>query len=108
MADGWARLVLAALASNLAIAGVKFAAFAFTRSTAMLTEAIHSLVDTVDQVLLLVGQARSARGADAAHPFGHGMEAFFWSFTVALMIFLVGGTISIRQGILRILHPEPL
>ena len=74
MADGTGKVVLAAMAGNLAIAAVKFVAFFFTRSTAMLTEAIHSCVDTIDQVLLLIGQGRSAKAPDARHPFGYGME----------------------------------
>ncbi|MEI9965240.1 MAG: cation transporter [Caulobacteraceae bacterium] len=83
--------MLAALAGNLAIAVVKFAAFLFTRSSAMLTESIHSLVDTGDQLLLLTGQARGSRPPDATHPLGYGMETYFWSFIVALMVFLLGG-----------------
>ncbi len=105
---GTVGVVLAALAGNLAVAAVKFAAFAFTRSTAMLTEAIHSCVDTSDQILLLIGQTRAARPADERHPFGHGMETYFWSFVVALMIFFVGGAASIWQGLQRIAHPAAL
>ena len=108
MASGSGMVVLAALAGNLAVAAVKFIAFAFTRSTAMLTEAIHSCVDTSDQILLLVGQTRAAKPPDERHPFGHGMETYFWSFVVALMIFFVGGAVSIWQGLERILHPAPL
>ncbi|CAN5188689.1 cation diffusion facilitator family transporter [soil metagenome] len=95
-------VVLAALAGNLAIAVVKFTAFGFTRSTAMLTEAIHSLVDTIDQALLLVGEARGRKPADATHPFGYGLEIYFWSFTVALMVFVLGGTVSIYEGVLKL------
>jgi cation diffusion facilitator family transporter len=98
-------VVLAALAGNLAIAVTKLAAFAVTRSTAMLTEAVHSLVDTSDQLLLLIGQKRSARPADESHPFGYGMEIYFWGFIVALMIFLAGGAFSIWQGVEKIRHP---
>jgi cation diffusion facilitator family transporter len=101
-------VVLAALAGNLAIALTKLAAFAMTRSTAMLTEAIHSLVDTGNQALLLVGQARARRPPDEGHPFGHGMEIYFWSFIVALMIFLVGGVLSIWQGYHKVLHPADI
>lgn len=108
MADGSTRVVLAALAGNLAIAATKFAAFAFTGSSAMLTEAIHSLVDTGDQVLLLVGQRRSALPADESHPFGRGMELYFWSFIVALMVFVAGGVAAIWQGLHAIAHPEPI
>jgi cation diffusion facilitator family transporter len=102
------RVVLAALAGNLAVSLTKFVAFGLTRSTAMLTEAIHSLVDTGNQLLLLVGQSRAARPAHAAHPLGHGQEIYFWSFIVALMIFLVGGAVSIWEGAEKLLHPEPI
>jgi cation diffusion facilitator family transporter len=101
-------VVLTALAGNLAIALIKFAAFFFTRSTAMLTEAIHSVVDTGDQLLLLVGQKRGARPPDASHPFGYGMETYFWSFIVALMIFVVGGALSIWEGAEKLLHPADM
>ena len=99
------RVVMVALAGNLAIALIKLAAFATTRSTAMLTEAIHSFVDTGDQILLMVGQARGRRAPDASHPFGYGMETYFWSFIVALMIFMVGGALSIWEGFEKLLHP---
>jgi cation diffusion facilitator family transporter len=74
----------------------------------MLTEAIHSLVDTADQVLLLVGQTRGERPADATHPLGYGMEVYFWSFVVALMVFLVGGVLSMYEGVRQILNPIPV
>jgi cation diffusion facilitator family transporter len=102
------RVVLVALAGNLAIAITKFAAFAVTRSTAMLTEGIHSLVDTGDQLLLLVGQWRAAKPADATHPFGYGLETYFWSFIVALMIFFAGGTVAVWEGAEKLLHPAPV
>lgn len=108
MADGSTRVVYVALAGNLAIAVTKLGAFAITRSSAMLTEAVHSLVDTADQVFLLVGLKRAARPPDAAHPFGHGLEAYFWSFVVTLMIFTLGGAVSIWNGAHRMLSPEPL
>lgn len=99
------RVLLAALGGNLAIALTKLAAFAATRSTAMLTEAVHSFVDTSDQLLLLIGQRRADRPADESHPFGYGMEIYFWGFIVALMIFMVGGAFSIWQGVEKIRHP---
>ena len=74
----------------------------------MLTEAIHSLVDTADQVLLLVGQTRGETPADATHPLGYGMEVYFWSFIVALMVFLVGGVLSMYEGARQILNPAPV
>ncbi|HEY3695631.1 cation diffusion facilitator family transporter [Phenylobacterium sp.] len=108
MAADSTRVVLTALAGNLAIAAAKFTAFAFTRSTAMLTEAIHSLVDSGNQALLLVGQKRASRPSDESHPFGYGMEVYFWAFVVALMIFLVGGALSIWQGVERLRAPAPI
>ena len=102
------RVVLAALAGNGAIALAKFAAAGISGSTAMLTEAIHSLVDTADQVLLLVGQTRGERRADATHPLGYGMEVYFWSFVVALMVFLLGGVLSMYEGMRQILNPIPV
>lgn len=103
--SGSTRVVLAALGGNLAVAVVKFAAFAATRSTAMLSEGVHSLVDTADQLLLLVGQRRAGRPASPTHPFGYGMEMYFWSFIVALLIFFVGGALAVWQGVEKILHP---
>jgi cation diffusion facilitator family transporter len=100
--------VYAALAGNLAIAGVKLAAFAFTGSSAMLTEAIHSTVDTGNQALLLFGMARAARAPDETHPFGYGMELYFWSFVVALLVFALGGGVSIYEGIVKIAHPAEI
>lgn len=108
MAEGSTKVVLAALAGNLAIAAAKFGAFAVSGSSAMLTEAIHSVVDTADQVLLLVGEKRSKMKPDAAHPLGHGGEAYFWSFIVALMVFLVGGLLSISAGIRHLRNPQEL
>ena len=74
----------------------------------MLTEAIYSLVDTTDQALLLVGHTRGEKPADATHPLGYGMEVYFWSFIVALMVFLVGGALSIYEGVRQILNPAPV
>jgi len=103
--QGALKVVLAALAGNLAIAVTKFVTFSFTGSTSILTEGIHSLVDTTDQVLLLVGQARAKKPADDSHPFGYGLETYFWSFIVSLMIFVAGGAASIWQGAHRMLNP---
>ncbi|MDB5463749.1 MAG: hypothetical protein JWP23_2138, partial [Phenylobacterium sp.] len=100
--------VLAALAGNGAIALAKFVAAGLSGSTAMLTEAIHSLVDTGDQLLLLVGQKRGKRPPDETHPLGYGMETYFWSFIVALMVFVLGGVLSIYEGVRHMLRPEPV
>jgi len=108
MAKGSTLVIIVALTGNLAIALAKFVASWISGSTAMLTEAIHSLVDTGDQVLLLVGQKRGARPPDARHPPGHGMETYFWSFIVALMVFLLGGVLSLYEGVRHILKPEPV
>src|SRR4051812_31759450 len=108
MADGTTRVIYAALAGNGAIAVSKFIAAGLSGSSAMLTEAIHSLVDTGDQLLMLWGQRRAALPANEAHPLGYGMEAYFWSFVVALMVFMLGGVVSIFEGVRHILAPAPL
>ena len=108
MADPSGRVVYTALAGNTAIAAAKFGAFAMSGSSAMLTEAIHSIVDTADQILLLVGQARGRKAPDATHPLGYGMETYFWSFVVALMVFMLGGAVSLYQGVRHTLAPETI
>jgi cation diffusion facilitator family transporter len=106
MSDGSKRVVYVALAGNLAIALAKLGGYAVSRSSAMLTEAIHSFVDSVDQVLLLVGQARAATKRDATHPLGYGMETYFWSFIVAVMVALAGGVVAIYTGVHRVMAPD--
>jgi cation diffusion facilitator family transporter len=101
-------VVYAALAGNLGVAAVKFLAAWWSGSSAMLSEAIHSMVDTSNQGLLLLGIHRSRRPPDAMHPFGHGMEIFFWGFVVALMIFAVGGAFSCYQGLSKLARLEPV
>lgn len=103
-----AIVVYAALAGNLAIAVTKLVAFLMTGSSAMLTEAIHSAVDTGNQGLLLLGLRRAAKPPSETHPFGYGMELYFWAFVVALLIFALGGAFSIYEGWRKILQPEPI
>ena len=106
-ASGSARTLIVALAANLGIAVAKFVAAAITGSSAMLTEGVHSVVDSVNQVLLLYGRSRAARPPDAIHPFGYGRELYFWSFVVAVLVFALGAGVSIYEGVLHILDPEP-
>lgn len=108
MASGSKKVVYAAMFGNLAIAITKFAAAAWTGSSAMLSEGIHSAVDTSNQVILLFGMKRAARPPDDRHPFGYGMEIYFWAFVVALLIFALGGSVSIYEGVHRVMHPEPI
>jgi len=102
------KVIIAALLGNLGIAVAKFGAWSVTGSSAMLSEAIHSLVDTGNQWLLLHGSRRARRPADAAHPFGYGMEVYFWTFVVAMLVFALGAGLSIYEGIKRIRDPQPL
>jgi cation diffusion facilitator family transporter len=107
MAGASSRLVIyAALAGNGAVALVKFAAAAWTGSSAMLSEAIHSSVDTADQALILYGLKRAQRPPDENHPLGHGREVYFWSFTVALLIFTLGAGLTAYGGLQHVLAPH--
>ena len=102
------KVIYAALVGNSLIAVSKFWAAAITGSSAMFSEAIHSVVDTGNQWLLLYGLKRSKRPADKTHPFGYGMEVYFWSFVVAILIFGLGAGISINEGIAKVRNPHPV
>jgi len=108
MAASSNKAIYGAIIANIAIAVSKFIAAFFTGSSAMFSEGIHSLVDTGNGFLLLIGVRRSKKPADGIHPFGYGKEVFFWSFVVALLIFALGGGLSIREGIKHLQHPQPL
>lgn len=101
-------VVYAALSGNVLIAVTKFGAAFVTGSSSMLTEGVHSLVDTINQVLLLYGMHRSQRPADERHPLGYGRELYFWSFIVALLIFAGGAGVSIYEGVLHIREPQAM
>jgi cation diffusion facilitator family transporter len=100
------RAVLAALAANLGIAVTKFIAFLFTGSASMLAESVHSVADTGNEVLLLVGRGRSTRPASEEHPFGFGRERYFYGFVVSVMLFTVGAAFSVYDGVHKIVTPE--
>jgi len=102
------RVIYAALIGNLLIAATKFAAAAYTGSSAMLSEAIHSTVDSGNQLLLMLGIRRAARPANTRHPFGHGLQLYFWTFVVSVLIFGVGAGVAVIQGLDKILTPHPV
>src|ERR1700685_4251936 len=102
------KAVLTAIVSDLAIATAKLTAWAFTHSSGMLSEAIHSLVDAGNGSLLVLGLHRSRKQADETHPFGYGKELYFWTLLVALFVFFAGGGASIAEGYLRVRNPRPL
>jgi len=102
------KSIYSALAANILIAITKFIAGSISNSSAMIAEGVHSVVDTINELLLLYGIRLSKKPADALRPFGYGKELYFWSFIVALLIFGLGGGISIYQGYQHIRHPEPL
>ncbi|MGH6935893.1 MAG: cation diffusion facilitator family transporter, partial [Methylocella sp.] len=109
MAVGGSRkVVFAALAGNALIAVTKFAAAIYTGSSAMVSEAIHSFVDTGNQGLLFYGMKRAAQPADKLHPFGYGIELYFWAFVVAILIFGVGAGVSIYEGVSKLQNHHPM
>ena len=108
MSGGSTRVILTALAANVGIAIAKFIAAGITGSSAMLTEGIHSLVDSTNHVLLLYGTKRAMTPPDKIHPLGYGRELYFWSFVVAILVFALGSGVSVYEGFHHIRNPEPL
>jgi cation diffusion facilitator family transporter len=107
-ASGGSRAILAALAANLGIAVTKFVAFLLTQSSSMLAEAIHSVADSGNQLLLLVGGRRARREATPQHPFGYGRERYVFAFVVSVVLFSVGGLFALYEGYHKLRHPEPI
>ena len=108
MHEGSKRAILAALFANLGIAVAKLVGFAITQSASMFAEAIHSLADTGNQALLLLGGSRARKEATPTHPFGYGRERYFWSFAVSLVLFSIGGLFALNEGIEKLRHPHEL
>ena len=102
------RAVIAALFANMAVAAAKFVGFAFTHSSSMLAEAVHSVADSGNQGLLLLGGRKARKAADEEHPFGYGRERYFWGFVVALVLFTLGALFACYEGLHKIEHPEPV
>ena len=100
--------IYGALAANIGISAVKFVAASITGSSAMVSEGIHSAVDSGNSLLLLLGMKRSQRPPDRGHPFGHGKEVYFWSLIVAILVFSLGGGMSVYEGISHLQHPQEL
>ena len=105
---GGTKAILAALGANLGIAVTKFVAFLVSGSSSMLAESVHSVADSGNQVLLLIGGRKARRAADAEHPFGYGRERYVYAFMVAIVLFSVGGVFSIYEGVHKIQHPEAI
>ena len=108
MASSSKKVIYAALIGNALVACTKFVAASITGSSAMLSEGIHSVVDTGNQLLLLLGLHKAKKPADERFPFGHGKEVYFWSFVVAILIFAVGAGVSVYEGIIHLMHPAPI
>jgi len=102
------KVIYAAIAGNLLVAATKFGAAAWTGSSAMLSEGVHSVVDTGNSLLLLYGLNRAKRSPDHDHPLGYGREIYFWSFVVAVLVFALGAGVSFYEGVARVLNPEPI
>ncbi|MCU1441618.1 MAG: cation transporter [Rhodoglobus sp.] len=107
-ASGGSKAIIAALLANTGIAVTKFIAFLFSGSSAMLAESVHSLADSGNQALLLLGGRKSRKAADETHPFGYGRERYVYAFVVAIILFSVGGVFSIYEGIDKLQHPHEL
>jgi len=107
-AGGGTKAIIAALGANAGIAAAKFVGFLVTGSSSMLAESVHSLADTTNQGLLLLGQKTARREATRLHPFGYGRDRYFWSFVVALLLFSLGSVFALYEGIHKLQHPEPL
>jgi cation diffusion facilitator family transporter len=107
-AGGGTKAIVAALSANAGIAVAKFVGFAVTGSSSMLAEGVHSVADTANQGLLLLGKRTSQRKADAEHPFGYGRDRYFYSFVVALLLFTLGALFAVYEGIHKVEAPEPL
>lgn len=107
-ASGGTKAILAALTANAGIAVAKFTGFLFTGSSSMLAESVHSVADTSNQGLLLLGQKTAQRKPTEEHPFGYGRDRYFYSFVVALLLFSLGSVFALYEGIHKIQHPEPL
>ncbi|MEU5811299.1 cation diffusion facilitator family transporter [Streptomyces sp. NPDC059650] len=107
-ASGGTRAIVAALAANLAIAAAKFVAFVFSGSSSMLAESVHSLADSGNQGLLLLGGKKAQREATPQHPFGYGRERYIYAFLVSIILFSVGGMFALYEGYEKIMHPHPV
>ncbi len=108
MKTGAKKVIIAAFLANLGIALAKFVASFISGSSAMLAEAVHSVADTTNQVFLFIGLKRAKKPPTPLHPFGFGQERYFWTFVVAMSLFVIGGTFSVYEGIAKSIHPHPL
>jgi cation diffusion facilitator family transporter len=107
-ASGGTKAIIAALSANLAIAAAKFVAFAFSGSSSMLAEGVHSVADSGNQALLLIGGKKAKRAANDEHPFGYGRERFVYAFLVSIVLFSVGGMFALYEGYEKVRHPHPV